>query len=394
MNSRLRELRKTHLLSQEELAEKVGVSALTVRRWEARQRPQPSHLRKLCEALEATPEELGFAVTRRNRQKPGPLVAAVDEERLADALLAPARTDRWLLDDLAAVTRGYAGQAQAVTPRMLLLEMTGHLSRLRILAAASHPPSTRHRLQMLLAEAAVMAGRLAFWSDNRGLAAGYFGEAEMLAREAGERQLEAVALAFRADLHSGVPYLGTMGGNTRMALALFDRAAALDAPDWQPVLRAWVVGCRAEERAALGQAAGSDRDMELAHRALASAGVRHNPVIDVASLDIVTSTAGLAGFIGACALALGRYEEAGAVFEQGLAEAVSVGRLSGLAAVRALQGEPEEACRLLIAALELALSRGLSTRMRRVEGVRARFLEPYADNPSVQEFDQRLAAAM
>ena len=153
-------------------------------------------------------------------------------------------------------------------------------------------------------------------------------------------------------------------------------------------------GPRLAAIAALGQAAGSDRDMELAHRALASAGVRHNPVIDVASLDIVTSTAGLAGFIGACALALGRYEEAGAVFEQGLAEAVSVGRLSGLAAVRALQGEPEEACRLLIAALELALSRGLSTRMRRVEGVRARFLEPYADNPSVQEFDQRLAAAM
>ena len=55
-------------------------------------------------------------------------------------------------------------------------------------------------------------------------------------------------------LEPGVPYLGTMGGNTRVALTLFDRAASLDAPDWPPVLRAWMVGCRAEEHAALGHA--------------------------------------------------------------------------------------------------------------------------------------------
>jgi transcriptional regulator with XRE-family HTH domain len=60
--SKLREIRKRRPYSQEELAELVGVSPLTLRRWEAHrgQRPQPLHLRRLSEILEVTPTELGF----------------------------------------------------------------------------------------------------------------------------------------------------------------------------------------------------------------------------------------------------------------------------------------------------------------------------------------------
>jgi transcriptional regulator with XRE-family HTH domain len=62
MTSSLRELRKRRLLSQEELADRAQVSVMSVRRWEAGQRPQPLHLRRLCDVLEATAEDLGFPV--------------------------------------------------------------------------------------------------------------------------------------------------------------------------------------------------------------------------------------------------------------------------------------------------------------------------------------------
>src|SRR2546423_8009778 len=55
---RLRQLRSHRNLTQEELAELVEVAPLTIRRWEAGQ--QPAHLRRLCDALEATPAELGL----------------------------------------------------------------------------------------------------------------------------------------------------------------------------------------------------------------------------------------------------------------------------------------------------------------------------------------------
>src|SRR5437899_7110576 len=49
------------MLTQEELAELLGVAVISIRRWETGQAPQPIYLRKLCEVLEATPAELGLA---------------------------------------------------------------------------------------------------------------------------------------------------------------------------------------------------------------------------------------------------------------------------------------------------------------------------------------------
>src|SRR2546425_698931 len=150
---KLRDHRKRRLHTQEELAELVGASTMTIRRWESGQsRPQPALLRRLCEVLEATPTQLGFPpenapVKRREFLKHGLVLgtAAVgDQERLADALLYPAHVDQRLLNDLSVMTRGFAAQAQTVTPRVLLVSMTAHLGRLRLLAEeGSYPTSTR-----------------------------------------------------------------------------------------------------------------------------------------------------------------------------------------------------------------------------------------------------------
>jgi transcriptional regulator with XRE-family HTH domain len=55
----LRAWRMRRFLTQKELAARVGVPYQTVQRWESGQRfPRPGHLRRLCEALEVTPDEL------------------------------------------------------------------------------------------------------------------------------------------------------------------------------------------------------------------------------------------------------------------------------------------------------------------------------------------------
>jgi transcriptional regulator with XRE-family HTH domain len=67
----LRALRERRLLTQGELAERVGVRYQTVWTWETGvARPRPGAMRKLCEVLQVTPEEL---------------LAALDEELPEDA---------------------------------------------------------------------------------------------------------------------------------------------------------------------------------------------------------------------------------------------------------------------------------------------------------------------
>lgn len=61
-NTRLRSWRERVPLSQAELAARVGVAEVTIRRWEAGLRPQPEHVRRLCAALDASPAELGLGL--------------------------------------------------------------------------------------------------------------------------------------------------------------------------------------------------------------------------------------------------------------------------------------------------------------------------------------------
>ena len=65
--NRLRELRRRKLLTQQELAAAVGVKKYqTVQRWESGAAyPRPAQLRKLCQVLEATPDELLAALAEQ-----------------------------------------------------------------------------------------------------------------------------------------------------------------------------------------------------------------------------------------------------------------------------------------------------------------------------------------
>ncbi len=55
----LEAIRRRRLLTQRELAAKIGVSWQTVSEWErGNMQPRMKHVRALCEALDVTPEEL------------------------------------------------------------------------------------------------------------------------------------------------------------------------------------------------------------------------------------------------------------------------------------------------------------------------------------------------
>jgi transcriptional regulator with XRE-family HTH domain len=56
---RLRELRRRRLLTQAELAQRVGVSLQSVQAWEwGKSEPRLRHIRRLAEVLEVPAEEL------------------------------------------------------------------------------------------------------------------------------------------------------------------------------------------------------------------------------------------------------------------------------------------------------------------------------------------------
>ena len=55
----LRELRRRRLLTQMELADAIGMRYQSVQAWESGEAiPRPAAMRKLCEALQVTPDEL------------------------------------------------------------------------------------------------------------------------------------------------------------------------------------------------------------------------------------------------------------------------------------------------------------------------------------------------
>ncbi|HET8626471.1 MAG TPA: helix-turn-helix transcriptional regulator [Thermomicrobiales bacterium] len=65
----LRALRLRRLLTQTELAERLGVRYQTVGAWESGQaRPRVSAMRKLCEVLDVTPDVLLAALEESRRE--------------------------------------------------------------------------------------------------------------------------------------------------------------------------------------------------------------------------------------------------------------------------------------------------------------------------------------
>jgi transcriptional regulator with XRE-family HTH domain len=417
-NERLRYQRRLRGWTLDDVAERLhrraksgpelGVDAHMVGRWErGTRRPSPRYVALLCQLFELPADELGLVedagdgiktekeddVRRRLFLQYLSVVTGatmLDWERLAAALrgqLGP--SDRVLVDDLDAITRGYARQVEVVAPGSLLPALRSHLAVLSGSVHDGQPDPVRQRLQSLTGEAALMTGRVSWLLENRGEARRCWQLAADLGSAAGDDTLVASSLGMQRVLHSTIPSRGLYGSSDR-AVAVLDAAEARLGPTSSPYVRMMILLSRAEDHAAAGSADASLRDLEAAEAVLAGA-----PGPDdgfYARWDAVR----IAGYRGSCALALDRPEEASTVLEAALSatdESLTGQRcavVTDLAAAYALQREVEHSAALLAETVETAGRAGLGELLQRVQGARVH-LAPWRDTQAVRDLDERLA---
>jgi transcriptional regulator with XRE-family HTH domain len=418
-NERLRHQRRLRGWTLDEVAEglhrlsmsgaELGVDAHMVGRWERGvRRPAPRYVALLCRLFELPADELGLVVeaveaaetvdkeddVRRRQflQYMSVVTGAtmLDWDRLAAMLrgqLGPG--DRVLVDDLEVITRSYARQVETVAPGSLLPALRSHLAMLSGSLHGGQPEPVRRRLLSLTGEAAVLAGRLSWLLDNRGEARQCWNLASELAREAGDDTLLAEALGNQRVLHSTIPNRGQYGRPDR-ALAVLDAAEERLTSTSSPYARMMVLLLRAEDHAAVGDAEASQRDLEAAEAALASADGPDD------GYYALWDAGRIAGYRGSCALALDRPEEASTVLESALDQTSGalIGQrcavMTDLATAYAMQREVEHAAALLGQSADTAERAGLGELLQRVHGARLR-LEPWRNTPAVRLLDEQLA---
>lgn len=138
INHLLRQARKERTWSQAELAERIGVAKETISRWEhGASRPQPNQLRKLCEAFDRKPEELGYALEPWQEE-------STDREQCPDVPITEL--------------------PQPAEPSGMLREPLKHASGAKVKPWQTAQPSlTRRRLVAGIALAGLAGGTLFSW---------------------------------------------------------------------------------------------------------------------------------------------------------------------------------------------------------------------------------------
>ncbi|MGH8897585.1 MAG: hypothetical protein ACRDZ4_11295 [Egibacteraceae bacterium] len=264
---------------------------------------------------------------------------------------------------------------------------------LDLLEHARMSPDTHKALAGVASDAASLAGVGQLDAGRLDKADGWFAEAVRLARHAGDRRLEALALA-----NCAWPFLFAPQPDRAAGIAKLTAAAELQR-FLPPAGRAWVFAYLAREHAVLGDDLVSGRFLDHAHAA--AAWIRRggpgwgwwSTQGELGDLD----GARLETFTGLRSLRLGRPADALELFDGALAvttapplRAAWQGRVTE--ACVAL-GDPDRACASAHAALDEADTYDLGLFRQRARKVRTTFPKPWETLRSVIELDERLALA-
>lgn len=271
---RLIDRRKTVGLSQERLAEVVGVETSTVARWERGETdPQPVYRPRLAEALKLTPEAVEALLadtlgvpedvpadtpSARIHSKPPTDVAA---EELRERLLNAAAVDKDTLALLAAQAEHIRDIDRHLGARAAQAQMNGHLAALGHLRGFGISPNQREPLACLYADAATLAGWQCVDLGELDQAWRHYEAAKDAAREGNPPAALVHAMAEQA-------YVLVEAGEPVSALQLAEHARSLAGTAVPPLLLAWLEAVVGELHAATGDDTSSRRAFDSAERLL------------------------------------------------------------------------------------------------------------------------------
>ncbi|MFD9791348.1 helix-turn-helix domain-containing protein [Streptomyces sp. NPDC059070] len=380
---RLAERRKTAGLTQEALAERLGVDRTTVVRWEAGVgSPQPWQRPRLAKALGVTAQELASLLAN-------PLDGAeLDQQRREHALRNPSKVDLITVGELRQEFIELAESYDRLPSASLLARGGEQLSHLTFLAREAPGGRIQRELLAIQADASVLMGQLAWDASQRrdqATARKYYDQSGQIARRLRDQTLEARVLLRT----SYVALYGTQQ-DPRAGLDLALQAAET-ARSTSPGVTGLALLHAGEAHAMLGEERAFEHTLTRAEHALEKSD-------DTDAAVGLVSTAQIGRLSGSCYLSLGQHHRAQLILESTANElrdrkksrAIVLGNLT-LAYIR--QRELEAAVKTLGTAIaELEETRG-GGGMNIVFGA-ARELRPWRQEPIVADVHDRLLALM
>lgn len=275
-------------------------------------------------------------------------------------------------------------------PRVLLPVVSGYADSVLTILDRPMLPSERYDMSVVTIGAHMEAGLVAFNAGRWAEAYRYLAVARALAEEIHDRGLQAQALGASSYLFSSA-LRGGAGGEPTRAIALLERAADL-APKSDGLLRAWIAGWSADQRAALRDASGALADLEFADGVIGAAGSGRGFAHPGGCAYNVAGH--LDGVRGQADALDGRMDEAENMISSTLEGSGSARQqvitLVRLAAVRVEADDPDSTCLALAKASHLADGVGYRMGTYRVRGLRARLPATWQQLPSVADLDEQL----
>lgn len=270
---RLAQRRRAVGLSQEGLAEKLGIERTTVARWERGEtEPQPWWRPKLAEALQLPVEDVDELLADTPESVDGepertPAASLVDGfaddhlEELRMRLLNAAAVDGTTIALLATQADHIREIDRSLGARVAKPQLHGYLDAIKELRSFGISPNQREPLARLYADAATLAGWQCLDLGEPDRAWLYYEAAKDAAREADHSGALAHALAEQA-------YVLVELGELASALHLADHARSIAGTAVPTLLRCWLEAVVGELHAAMGEETDTRRAFDAAERLL------------------------------------------------------------------------------------------------------------------------------